>query len=113
MQNISSDNTASHFAEMANDSPFPEESRWGESTIICSRLFSTPSPQEKARNSGGEEEVYSVAERLSTAHKVFATLSDAALAIESQVEIEVEETPNETEVCINETRGSKKGSGSC
>ena len=110
MQNIGSDNTAGHFAEMANDSPFPEESRWGESTIICSRLFSTPSPQKKARNSRGEEEVHSVAERLPTAHEGFASLSDAALAIESQVEIEVEETPNETEVYIKETRGSKKGS---
>ena len=110
MQNIGSDSTASHFAEMANDSPFPEESRWGESTIICSRLFSTPSPQKKARNSRGEEEVHSVAERLPTAHEGFASLLDAALAIESQVEIDVEETPNETEVCINETRRSKKGS---
>ena len=93
---------------MAIESPFPEESRCDESTIICSRLFSTPSPQKKTRNSGGEEAVHSVAERLSTAHGSFATLSDAALAIESQVEIGVEETPNETEVYIKETRGSKK-----
>ena len=54
--------------------------------------------------------MHSVAERLPTAHESFASLSDAALAIESQVEIEVEETPNETEMFINETRRSKKGS---